>query len=45
MTETRTLYKSDMRPEFEPFSIQPPEVKGFQYLQYADGDFSFDLYK
>ena len=28
MTETRTLYKSDMRPEFEPFSIQPPAVKG-----------------
>ena len=39
MTATRTLYKSDMRPEFEPFTIQPPEVKGFQY----EGDLAYEL--
>ena len=39
MTETRTLYKSDMRPEFEPFTIQPPEVKGFQY----SGDLAYEI--
>ena len=31
MTDTRTLYRSDHRPEFESFSITPPDVKGFQY--------------
>ena len=39
MTDTRTLYKSDMRPEFEPFTIQPPEVKGFQY----SGDLAYEI--
>lgn len=39
MTATRTLYKSDMRPEFEPFTIRPPEVKGFQY----SGDLAYEL--
>ncbi len=39
MTDTRTLYKSDMRPEFEPFTIQPPAVKCFQY----GGDLAYEL--
>ncbi|MEX1334615.1 MAG: dehydrogenase E1 component subunit alpha/beta [Candidatus Limnocylindrales bacterium] len=39
MTETRTLYKSDMRPEFEPFSIQPPAIKGFGY----SGDLAYEI--
>ena len=39
MTDTRTLYKSDMRPEFEPFTIQPPAVKGFQY----SGDLAYEI--
>ncbi len=39
MTETRTLYKSDMRPEFEPFTIQPPKVKGFGY----SGDLAYEI--
>ncbi len=39
MTDTRTLYKSDMRPEFEPFAVQPPAVKAFQY----SGDLAYEL--
>ena len=39
MTDTRTLYLSDSRPEFEPFTIRPPEVKGFQY----GGDLAYEL--
>jgi 2-oxoisovalerate dehydrogenase E1 component len=39
MTETRTLYLSDKRPEFEPFTITPPEVRGFQYR----GDLAYEL--
>ena len=39
MSDTRTLYKSDMRPEFEPFTIQPPEIKGFDY----SGDLAYEL--
>ncbi|RKY17225.1 MAG: pyruvate dehydrogenase, partial [Planctomycetota bacterium] len=39
MTDTRTLYRSDSRPEFEPFTVQPPEVKGFQY----DGDLAYEM--
>jgi len=39
MTHTRTLYKSDMRPEFEPFTVQPPAVKGFQY----SGDLAYEI--
>ena len=39
MTDTRTLYLSDMRPEFESFTIQPPEVKGFQY----SGDLAYEI--
>jgi 2-oxoisovalerate dehydrogenase E1 component len=39
LTDTRTLYRSDSRPEFEPFTIQPPEVRGFQY----DGDLAYEL--
>jgi 2-oxoisovalerate dehydrogenase E1 component len=39
MTDTHTLYRSDTRPEFEPFSIRPPEIKGFQYR----GDLAYEL--
>ena len=39
MTDTRTLYRSDSRPVFEPFTVQPPPVKGFQY----DGDLAYEL--
>ena len=31
MSETTTLYRSDHRPVFEPFTIQPPPVHGFTY--------------
>jgi len=39
MTDTRTLYRSDSRPVFEPFTVQPPPVKGFQY----EGDLAYEL--
>jgi 2-oxoisovalerate dehydrogenase E1 component len=39
LTDTRTLYKSDMRPEFEPFTVKAPEVKGFAY----GGDLAYEL--
>jgi 2-oxoisovalerate dehydrogenase E1 component len=39
MSETTTLYRSDHRPVFEPFTIQPPAVKGFTYA----GDLASEL--
>ena len=39
MSDTRTLYRSDHRPEFKPFTIAPPEVRGFQY----DGDLAYEM--
>ena len=39
MTDTRTLYRSDSRPIFEPFSVQAPPVKAFSY----DGDLAYEL--
>ena len=39
MPETTTLYRSDSRPVFEPFTIQPPSVQGFTY----QGDLSTEL--
>ena len=39
MSETTTLYRSDHRPVFEPFTIQPPAVKGFSY----QGDLATEL--
>ncbi len=39
MTDTRTLYRSDSRPVFEPFTLQAPPVKGFQY----EGDLAYEL--
>src|SRR5688572_27046724 len=31
MPDAATLYRSDSRPIFEPFTIQPPAVHGFRY--------------
>ena len=39
MPETATLYRSDSRPVFEPFTIQPPAVHGFSYR----GDLALEL--
>ena len=39
MTDTRTLYLSDMRPEFEPHTLQAPEVKAFSYT----GDLAYEI--
>ena len=39
MSETTTLYRSDHRPVFEPFTIQPPAVTGFQF----QGDLASEL--
>ena len=39
MSDTTTLYRSDSRPVFEPFTIQPPSVQGFAY----QGDLAKEL--
>ena len=39
MSDTATLYRSDSRPVFEPFTIQPPAVQGFRYR----GDLASEL--
>ena len=39
MPDTATLYRSDSRPVFEPFTIQPPAVHGFSYR----GDLAHEL--
>jgi 2-oxoisovalerate dehydrogenase E1 component len=39
MPDTATLYRSDSRPVFEPFTIQPPPVHGFTYR----GDLASEL--
>jgi len=39
LTDTRTLYRSDSRPVFEPFTVQAPPVKAFGY----EGDLAYEL--